>query len=88
MAHGIHTGKLTTTEHALLGMLARYGAHSGYELLKPARVIGSGHARMIPTPPDGFLEPPFQRGFMARRLPWPLGMGLETASVKDGARQG
>ncbi len=29
-------GKLTTTEHALLGMLARYGEHSGYELLKLA----------------------------------------------------
>lgn len=28
---------LTTTEHALLGMLARYGEHSGYELLKLAR---------------------------------------------------
>ncbi|HET6866714.1 MAG TPA: helix-turn-helix transcriptional regulator [Solirubrobacteraceae bacterium] len=31
--------KLTTTENALLGMLARYGEHSGYELLKLA---GSG----------------------------------------------
>lgn len=30
------TGNLTTTEHALLGMLARYGEHSGYELLKLA----------------------------------------------------
>jgi len=28
--------KLTTTENALLGMLARYGEHSGYELLKLA----------------------------------------------------
>ncbi|MGN6168790.1 MAG: PadR family transcriptional regulator [Solirubrobacteraceae bacterium] len=28
--------KLTTTEHALLGMLARYGECSGYELLKLA----------------------------------------------------
>jgi DNA-binding PadR family transcriptional regulator len=28
--------QLTTTEHALLGMLARYGEHSGYELLKLA----------------------------------------------------
>ena len=28
--------RLTTTEHALLGMLARYGEHSGYELLKIA----------------------------------------------------
>ena len=27
---------LTATEHALLGMLARYGEHSGYELLKLA----------------------------------------------------
>jgi PadR family transcriptional regulator, regulatory protein AphA len=27
---------LTTTEYALLGMLARYGEHSGYELLKLA----------------------------------------------------
>ena len=30
--------KLTTTEHALLGMLARYGEHSGYELLKLAEL--------------------------------------------------
>lgn len=29
--------QLTTTEYALLGMLARYGEHSGYELLKLAR---------------------------------------------------
>jgi DNA-binding PadR family transcriptional regulator len=29
--------QLTTTEHALLGMLARYGEHSGYELLKLAQ---------------------------------------------------
>ena len=29
-------GNLTTTEFALLGMLARYGEHSGYELLKLA----------------------------------------------------
>ncbi len=29
-------GNLTTTELALLGMLARYGEHSGYELLKLA----------------------------------------------------
>jgi PadR family transcriptional regulator AphA len=28
--------QLTTTEYALLGMLARYGEHSGYELLKLA----------------------------------------------------
>lgn len=28
--------RLTTTEYALLGMLARYGEHSGYELLKLA----------------------------------------------------
>jgi DNA-binding PadR family transcriptional regulator len=31
------TDRLTTTEYALLGMLARYGEHSGYELLKLAR---------------------------------------------------
>ena len=30
------TDRLTTTELALLGMLARYGEHSGYELLKLA----------------------------------------------------
>jgi DNA-binding PadR family transcriptional regulator len=29
--------RLTTTEHALLGMLARYGECSGYELLRQAR---------------------------------------------------
>ncbi len=32
----IRADRLTTTEHALLGMLARYGEHSGYELLKLA----------------------------------------------------
>ncbi|MBV8942701.1 MAG: PadR family transcriptional regulator [Solirubrobacterales bacterium] len=36
MPDSTSTGKLTTTEHALLGMLARYGEHSGYELLKLA----------------------------------------------------
>jgi PadR family transcriptional regulator AphA len=30
--------RLTTTEYALLGMLARYGEHSGYELLKLTEV--------------------------------------------------
>jgi DNA-binding PadR family transcriptional regulator len=32
----IRADQLSTTEHALLGMLARYGEHSGYELLKLA----------------------------------------------------
>lgn len=36
MPGGHDTHNLTTTEHALLGMLARYGEHSGYELLKLA----------------------------------------------------
>jgi DNA-binding PadR family transcriptional regulator len=36
MPNASSTDKLTTTEHALLGMLARYGEHSGYELLKLA----------------------------------------------------
>jgi DNA-binding PadR family transcriptional regulator len=37
MAHGERMTQLTTTEHALLGMLARYGECSGYELLRQAR---------------------------------------------------
>lgn len=36
MPQSSSTARLTTTEHALLGMLARYGEHSGYELLKLA----------------------------------------------------
>lgn len=36
MAHGARDGQLTTTEHALLGMLARYGESSGYALLRQA----------------------------------------------------
>lgn len=36
MTEDVASRKLTTTEYALLGMLARYGAHSGYELLKQA----------------------------------------------------
>ena len=36
MARDGRTGPLTTTEHALLGMLARYGESSGYELLRQA----------------------------------------------------
>jgi len=37
MPHTRPKDQLTTTEYALLGMLARYGEHSGYELLKLAR---------------------------------------------------
>jgi DNA-binding PadR family transcriptional regulator len=36
MPNPLPPDNLTTTEHALLGMLARYGEHSGYELLKLA----------------------------------------------------
>jgi DNA-binding PadR family transcriptional regulator len=36
MSEAGSSDKLTTTEHALLGMLARYGEHSGYDLLKLA----------------------------------------------------
>lgn len=36
MPQSSSTARLTTTEHALLGMLARYGEHSGYELLRLA----------------------------------------------------
>jgi PadR family transcriptional regulator AphA len=36
MAEGGLTGQLSTTEHALLGMLARYGESSGYALLREA----------------------------------------------------
>jgi DNA-binding PadR family transcriptional regulator len=37
MPNSDSTNRLTTTEHALLGMLARYGECSGYELLRQAR---------------------------------------------------
>jgi DNA-binding PadR family transcriptional regulator len=37
MAHDERRAELSTTEHALLGMLARYGECSGYELLRQAR---------------------------------------------------
>jgi DNA-binding PadR family transcriptional regulator len=36
MARSERANNLTTTEHALLGMLARYGECSGYELLRQA----------------------------------------------------
>jgi DNA-binding PadR family transcriptional regulator len=36
MPEATSADKLTVTEYALLGMLARYGEHSGYELLKLA----------------------------------------------------
>jgi PadR family transcriptional regulator AphA len=36
MAQDALTGQLSTTEHALLGMLARYGESSGYALLREA----------------------------------------------------
>ena len=36
MPEGAPTKQLTTTEHALLGMLARYGESSGYTLLREA----------------------------------------------------
>lgn len=36
MARNVPSKHLTTTEHALLGMLARYGESSGYSLLRQA----------------------------------------------------
>ena len=36
MPESARSRQLTTTEHALLGMLARYGESSGYTLLRQA----------------------------------------------------
>jgi DNA-binding PadR family transcriptional regulator len=58
--------QLTTTEHALLGMLARHGEHSGYELLRLA-AEGVGH---IWSPAKSHVYdvlPRLERGGHARR---------------------
>jgi PadR family transcriptional regulator, regulatory protein AphA len=58
--------RLTTTENAILGMLARYGEHSGYELLKLAE-SGIG---FIWSPAKSHLYdvlPRLEHGGLARR---------------------
>lgn len=58
--------KLTTTENALLGMLARYGEHSGYELLKLAEA-GIGHLWSPAKSHVYDVLPRLERGGYARR---------------------
>jgi PadR family transcriptional regulator, regulatory protein AphA len=60
------TRYLTTTEYALLGMLARYGEHSGYELIRLAQT-GIGY---IWSPAKSHVYevlPRLERGGHARR---------------------
>lgn len=58
--------KLTTTESALLGMLARYGEHSGYELLKLAQA-GIGYLWSPARSHVYDVLPRLERGGYARR---------------------
>jgi PadR family transcriptional regulator, regulatory protein AphA len=58
--------QLTTTEHALLGMLARYGEHSGYELLKLAE-SGVGYLWSPAKSHVYDVLPRLERGGHARR---------------------
>lgn len=58
--------KLTTTENALLGMLARYGEHSGYELLKLAEA-GIGYLWSPARSHVYDVLPRLERGGYARR---------------------
>lgn len=58
--------KLTTTENALLGMLARYGEHSGYELLKLAEA-GIGYLWSPAKSHVYDVLPRLERGAYARR---------------------
>jgi PadR family transcriptional regulator, regulatory protein AphA len=58
--------KLTTTENALLGMLARYGEHSGYELLKLAEA-GIGYLWSPAKSHVYDVLPRLERGGYARR---------------------
>lgn len=58
--------KLTTTENALLGMLARYGEHSGYELLKLAET-GVGYVWSPARSHVYDVLPRLERGGYARR---------------------
>src|SRR5690242_11584666 len=58
--------RLTTTEHTLLGMLARYGEHSGYELLR----LAEGGVGFIWSPAKSHVYdvlPRLERGRYARR---------------------
>lgn len=60
--------QLTTTEHALLGMLARYGEHSGYELLK----LAEGGIGFLWSPAKSHVYDVLprleRRGYASRRL--------------------
>jgi DNA-binding PadR family transcriptional regulator len=58
--------RLTTTEYALLGMLARYGEHSGYELLKLA-ATGIGYLWSPAKSHVYDVLPRLERGGHARR---------------------
>ena len=58
--------RLTTTEYALLGMLGRYGARSGYELLKLAEA-GIGHFWSPAKSHVYDVLPRLERGGCARR---------------------
>jgi DNA-binding PadR family transcriptional regulator len=58
--------QLTTTEYALLGMLARYGEHSGYELLKLAE-SGVGYLWSPAKSHVYDVLPRLERGGHARR---------------------
>jgi DNA-binding PadR family transcriptional regulator len=64
---GTRTGHyLATTEYALLGMLARYGEHSGYELLK----LAEGGIGFFWSPAKSHVYdvlPRLERGGYARR---------------------
>jgi DNA-binding PadR family transcriptional regulator len=66
MSETTASDKLTTTEHALLGMLARYGEHSGYELLKLAEV-GIGFFWSPAKSHVYDVLPRLERGGLARR---------------------
>jgi DNA-binding PadR family transcriptional regulator len=57
---------LTTTEYALLGMLARYGEHSGYELIKLAHT-GIGYIWSPARSHVYDVLPRLERGGHARR---------------------
>jgi DNA-binding PadR family transcriptional regulator len=58
--------RLTTTEYALLGMLARYGEHSGYELIKLAQT-GIGYLWSPAKSHVYDVLPRLERGGHARR---------------------
>jgi DNA-binding PadR family transcriptional regulator len=66
MARTSRAYNLTTTENALLGMLARYGEHSGYELLKLAEA-GVGHVWSPAKSHVYDVLPRLERGGYARR---------------------